>query len=93
MADKISLKVYIAGKTPAAGRAIQNLHEMCADLFDDRDYDIAIIDILENPAQAEKAKILATPTVVRAAPSPERRVIGDLSDRDEVLNALGLAWN
>jgi hypothetical protein len=36
---------------------------------------------------------MATPTLVREQPQPERRVIGDLSDQVTVLKALSIAVN
>ena len=51
-------------------------------------YELEIIDVLENPQRAEEEKILATPTLIKQLPLPLRRVIGDLSDKEKVL--LGL---
>jgi len=51
-------------------------------------YELQIIDVLENPQLAEDEKILATPTLIKQLPPPLRRVIGDLSDTEKVL--LGL---
>jgi len=53
-------------------------------------YSLRIVDVLENPQLAVDAKILATPTLVKTVPPPERRIIGDLSDREKVLLGLGL---
>ena len=52
------------------------------------EYELEIIDVLEQPEAAETDRILATPTLIKQLPPPLRRVIGDLSDRDKVL--LGL---
>lgn len=54
------------------------------------DYEIDIIDAAEHPDLAEEQRILATPTVIRNAPLPQRRVIGDLSDSRRAGYALGL---
>ena len=51
---------------------------------------LEVIDVINNPELAEKAKILATPTLVKVAPEPVRKIIGDLSDKEMVLSALGL---
>ena len=51
-------------------------------------YQLEIIDVLEQPQVAEDDKILATPTLIKQLPPPLRRVIGDLSDKTKVL--LGL---
>jgi circadian clock protein KaiB len=51
---------------------------------------MVVIDVLERPQLAADAKILATPTVVKELPVPIRRIIGDLSDADQVLLGLEL---
>jgi len=88
MGGKLVLKLYVAGMTPAAERAIANLKNVCAEL--DLEYDIEVIDILERPQLAEDERILATPTVVRKLPPPMRSLVGDLSDREQVVVGLDL---
>jgi len=52
--------------------------------------EITVVDVLEHPELAEREKILATPTLVKVAPPPLRRLIGDLSDKALVLSLLDL---
>lgn len=52
--------------------------------------DAAVIDVFAEPALAEEAHILATPTLVYENPTRSKRIIGDLGDFDRVLNFLGL---
>lgn len=81
------LKLYITGTNPRTERAIANLRQVCEkDLKGD--YSLDIIDVAENPEAAERDRILATPTLIKALPLPLRRVIGDLSDKEKVLLAL-----
>ena len=81
------LKLYVTGKTSKAEVAIANLQRICnEDLRGE--YELQIIDVLEQPQAAEDDKILATPTLLKQLPPPLRRVIGDLSDKQKVL--LGL---
>jgi circadian clock protein KaiB len=40
---------------------------------------------------AEEDRILATPTLIKRLPLPLRRVVGDLSDSDNVLLRLDLS--
>jgi circadian clock protein KaiB len=49
-----------------------------------------VVDVVERPELAEQERIIATPTVVRRAPPPTRRVIGDLSDLRLTALSLGL---
>ncbi|MCC5805227.1 MAG: circadian clock protein KaiB [Opitutales bacterium] len=83
------LKLYIAGKTPRAEHAIENLRRICEDELARR-YTLEIIDVIVDPGLAEREKILATPTLVKALPPPIRRVIGDLSDSAKVLVGLDI---
>ncbi|TVQ74464.1 MAG: circadian clock protein KaiB [Chromatiaceae bacterium] len=85
------LRLYIAGMTPAARRAIENLDALMADMAGQAmDMQVEVVDILERPQLAEDERILATPVVVRKLPPPVRRVVGDLSERERVLVGLDI---
>jgi len=86
---KYALKLYVTGHTPRSQQAIDNLRGILEAEFADR-YELEIIDVLDKPQLAEDEKILATPTLIKELPPPLRRVIGDLSDRDQVLLGLDL---
>ena len=83
------LKLYVAGESVRSSAAIANLRRICEHDLQGR-YELEIIDVFESPDQAEDARILATPTLVKALPPPLRRVIGDLSDKEKVLLGLEL---
>jgi circadian clock protein KaiB len=83
------LKLYLTGQTPKSEQAVANLHRICEEELPGP-YELAIIDVLENPQLAEDEKILATPTLIKVLPPPLRRVIGDLSDTEKVLSGLDL---
>ncbi len=89
MTDKIMLKLYITGHTPRSEQAISNLRRICEERLSEQ-YELEIVDILEQPDLAEQEKIIATPTLIRVSPPPARRVIGDLSDTKKVLFGLSL---
>ena|SRR6056297_3350866 len=89
-AQKLTLRIYIAGMTPAAQRALRNLKALCETYQGPEGYDIQLVDILENPQLAEDEKILATPTVVRSLPPPIRKLVGDLADREQAILGLDL---
>jgi circadian clock protein KaiB len=82
------LTLYVTGTSPRAKIAISNLQHICEQELKGQ-YELEIVDVLENPQRAEDEKILATPTLIKELPPPLRRVIGDLSDKEKVL--LGLA--
>ncbi|MBN9079578.1 MAG: hypothetical protein BGN87_11705 [Rhizobiales bacterium 65-79] len=81
------LRLYIAGDSPGARRALANRKRLIRAL--DGAINIEIIDILSTPEAAEKAGILATPTLSDDATDPPRRLIGDISNITEVLSYFG----
>jgi circadian clock protein KaiB len=48
------------------------------------------VDVFREPKRALADGILMTPTLVKLAPSPARRIVGTLSRAQAVLQALGL---
>ncbi len=55
-----------------------------------RDTLAEVIDIYQQPELAQKAQIIAAPTLVKSLPLPLRRLVGDLSNRRRVLMGLDL---
>jgi circadian clock protein KaiB len=88
--DAYILKLYITGQTPRSAQAIANLRRICADWLGGQ-CEISVIDVLEQPDLAEQDRVLATPTLIKVAPQPTRRVIGDLADIEKVMWGLGLS--
>ena len=82
-------RIYIAGGAPNSVRALANLYALCRQHFP-ASHRIEVIDILKEPMRALGEAILVTPTVVKISPAPELQMIGNLSDEDAVLRALGL---
>lgn len=83
------LKLFVTGKSPRAETAIANIKRICEEDLKG-EYELQIIDVLENPQAAEDEKILATPTLIKQLPPPLRRVIGDLTDKERVLFGLAV---
>jgi circadian clock protein KaiB len=83
------LRLYVAGQTPKCLAAFANLKKLCEEHMDG-DYDIEIIDLLQQPQLARGDQILAIPTLVRKLPEPVRKIIGDLSNTERVLVGLDL---
>jgi len=86
---KFVLKLFIAGRLPRSESAIRTLRRLCEEELGG-ECDLIVIDVLEQPEEAEKGGILATPTVVKELPPPIRKVIGDLSDKEKVMAGLDL---
>jgi circadian clock protein KaiB len=87
--ERYLLRLYISGMTPSATRAITNLKKLCEEHLAGR-YDLEIIDIYQQPVLAKGEQILAAPTLIKQLPSPLRRIIGDMSNKDRVLLGLDL---
>ena len=86
--EKIKFKLYITGKTFRSEKAIETLRNICNRIGDTAE--MSIIDILEDPEEAEKDKILATPTLLKTYPPGTRRIVGDLYDEEKVIRGLDL---
>lgn len=87
--EGLRLRLYVAGQTPKSTAAISNLRRICEEHLD-REYEIEVVDLLENPQLARGDQILAIPTLVRSLPTPLKKVIGDLSRTEQVLVGLDL---
>jgi circadian clock protein KaiB len=84
------LRLYIAGHSATSRRAEQNLLRLQGVAELDDKIEVEIIDVLQNPELAEQAAIIATPTLAYEHPVRPRRIIGDLSDVQRVLEFLGI---
>lgn len=89
MAVTYSLELFVVGHSAKAELAEQNLRRLCEAKLAGR-YELRITDVLEDAEAAEAANIVATPALVRRTPLPVRMVVGDLSQRNELLYGLGL---
>jgi circadian clock protein KaiB len=79
--------LYIAGETSKSKAAQVNLKKYCEEYLRGR-YTIEIIDLFKLPQLAEADQILAIPTLIRKFPAPARKIIGDLSNTEKVLQYL-----
>ena len=82
-------RLYLASGAPNSVRALANLYAICRKHFPES-HRIELIDVLKEPLRALAEAILVTPTLVKISPEPELQIIGNLSDEEEVLRALGL---
>lgn len=87
--DKYVLRLYVTGATSRSRRAILNLNAICSEYLNGQ-YDLQVIDIHQKPTLAKDEQIVAAPTLVKKLPTPMRRIIGDLSDKESVLLGLDL---
>lgn len=85
--ERYVLRLYVTGSTPRSARAVRNLRRICDEHLPGR-CELEVIDIYERPEAAREVQVVAAPTLVRLLPEPLRRVIGDLSDEEKVLQGL-----
>ena len=83
------LRLYVAGKLPNSTQALENLLDICRTHLAGR-HTLEVIDYLEHPRRALEDGIIATPTLLKVRPGASCMVVGTLSDRPTVLQALGL---
>jgi circadian clock protein KaiB len=84
------LKLFISGASPNSVKAINNIQRIL-DTHVQGKYNLNIIDIYQEKSVAEKEQIIALPLLIRKFPLPEKRLIGDMSDTQRVLEGLGIA--
>ena len=87
--ETFELRLYVTGMTPRSTRAITAVRRLCEELLRGR-YDLEIIDVYQQPALSQREQIVATPTLIKMGPAPQRRLIGDMSNRARLLAGLGL---
>ena len=88
-AKQWQLRLYVAGQTPKSITAFANLKRICEEHLAG-EFEIEVIDLIENPRLANEDQIVAIPTLVRKLPEPIRKIIGDLSDTERTLVGLQL---
>jgi|SRR5215212_11690734 len=83
------LCLYVTGSTPQSARAIVNITQVCEQYLHGH-YDLEVIDIYQQPDLARVEQIIAAPTLIKKLPLPLRKLIGNMSNRERVLNGLDL---
>lgn len=83
------LQLFVTGVTASSMRAIANLKTLCETHLAGR-YTLDVVDLYEQPGQARANQVLAVPTLIKILPQPLRRIIGDLSNEEQVLVGLNL---
>jgi circadian clock protein KaiB len=83
------LRLFVAGTTTRSQSAITNVRRICDKYLPGR-FDLEVIDVYTHPRETRDFQIVATPTLVKVSPEPLRRIVGDLSNWNRVLNSLNL---
>lgn len=89
MGASLSFRVFVAGASWRSARVVEALHDLCA-AHGITGYAVEVVDVLLDPASAERDRVLALPMVLRVTPAPVVRVVGDLSNGPVAAEVLGL---
>ena len=87
--DLWDLRLYVAGQTAKSVTALENLKRLCEEHLKGK-YHIEVIDLLKQPHLAKVDQIVAIPTLVRKLPESMKKIIGDLSNTEQVLPWVGI---
>ncbi|WP_204141967.1 circadian clock KaiB family protein [Halomicronema sp. CCY15110] len=81
------LKLFVSGYSAATEQILTTLQRVLEG-GRRQPYTLQMIDVSKHPEQAEADQVTATPTLVRAAPLPMRRLVGELDNPRAILTLL-----
>ncbi len=81
------LELYVTKNSSSSIRAIKNI-QLIKEQYLKEKTKIEVIDIYENSEKLFENGIVSIPTLIRKKPLPEIRIIGDLSNEQEVIKLL-----
>lgn len=79
--------LFVTGMSIRSVKAIENIKSLCEQYLKGR-YTLEVVDVFKSPEEVEQYNIIACPTLLRIAPLPTKRLVGDLSDTGKVLTTL-----
>jgi circadian clock protein KaiB len=88
-ATSYDLTLFVSGASDLSARAIADARYLCDVHLRGRSR-LSVIDVRDDPAAVLRDRVLAAPTLLRRLPLPVHKLVGDLSDTDKVLQALGI---
>jgi circadian clock protein KaiB len=87
--ERYVLRLFVTGMTARSVRAVENVRAVCKQYIEGR-YDLEVIDVYQQPDLAQCEQIIAAPTLIKKQPLPLRRVIGDMSNTEQLLIGLDI---
>lgn len=82
-------RLYVSMASPISLRAIANARRILNEAYPGT-HQLTVLNIAEHVDLARADQIIVSPTLLRLAPLPQRRFIGDLSDLDRLRRAFGV---
>ena len=89
--DKLVLQLYVSGMSPKSMEAIENIKRLCDEHLEDT-FELEIIDIYKRPEVATQQQIVFSPSLIKSLPLPRKTLVGNFSDTNKVIQALGIAF-
>jgi circadian clock protein KaiB len=83
------LRLYVSGASPKSIRAIATVKKVCEEYLANH-YELEVIDIYQKPTLAIGEQIVAVPTLIKRLPPPLQRLIGDMTNIQQVLLGIDL---
>jgi circadian clock protein KaiB len=88
--DRYLLRLYVAGMSPRSRRALESLRSLLERVLPGS-YELEVVDIYQEPEEAEKNQIVAAPTLIKRSPNPVKVLVGDMSDTRRLIIGLDVA--
>jgi circadian clock protein KaiB len=85
--EGFNLRLYISSHNDTAEETLNNIHQLLEKRLN-HPYTLKVIDVAKNPEQGLIHQILTTPTLIRIAPKPIKRIVGQLDDISRVLKII-----
>lgn len=87
--SRYELVLYVNATSGPSRAAEQNLVRILEENLPGR-YRLEVVDVSADPGVLERQDLVAVPTLVKPAPAPYQKLIGDMSDKDAVLMGLDI---
>jgi circadian clock protein KaiB len=84
------LTLYVSGATQRSLEAVARVTTICDGALAGR-YRLSVVDIFQQPGRAMRDQVIAVPMLVKTRPPPLRKLIGMLSNPQQIRQVLGLA--
>ncbi len=89
--DRLSLQLYVSGMSAKSMEAIGNIKKLCSEYLKDA-FELQIIDIYKHPEVAIKEQIVFSPSLIKNLPLPKKTLVGNFSNTEKVVRALGITF-
>jgi circadian clock protein KaiB len=90
--ERLHLRLYVAGDSPSTVLTRSNLQRFCEEYGCWVEVEIEVIDVLKALQFLPRDGVLVAPALVKISPKPPKLILGDLSQKVRIANALGFEY-